>query len=152
MTLVKIISRQEKVNPKNAQSGQKQPDIFDEFLKAKAYLFEYLKEKISLEYYNQLPIKYFAKEFFISQLWSKVSKIQTTISLKLLSMNRLKQTPASDRYRLPRLRKLLSNTHIVTGKVNSTLLNLLSKLPKKTGTQELAIMIGSKVGRRQGDV
>ena len=67
-------------------------------------------------------------------------------------MNRLKQTPASDHYRLPRLRKLLSNTHIVTGKVNSTLLNLLHNDQKKPGIQELAIMIGSKVGGRQGDV
>ena len=60
-------------NPLNAHSGQKQTDNFDEILQVNAHVKNYLKEKCSLEHYQQLSFKYFVKLFLIPILLEKVS-------------------------------------------------------------------------------
>ena len=66
--------------PINAQGGQKEPHYFNDSVQAKAKSGKYLMEKYQSEQYLQLSLKYFVKSFSISELLSKVSQIQTTIS------------------------------------------------------------------------
>ena len=53
--------------------------IFDETLKAKAKLGNYLREKCYLAHYQQVSFKYFVISCLFSKLASKVSEIQTTV-------------------------------------------------------------------------
>ena len=66
------------------RNNQKQPGDFDEILLSKARLEKYLKEKCYSKQYQQYSFNYFSTSFLILGLSSKVSFVQTTISIQTI--------------------------------------------------------------------
>ena len=75
----------------NTAADEKRPAYFADISPTKAYFRKYLKEKFSLKPSLQLPLKYFVDSCFVSEEFSKMIKLQTTLSSSSLGMNGLRK-------------------------------------------------------------